>query len=106
MLDTGLTDRDGPRVLTIHCLVGAYASSRPDACAILAAGRDPLSFARLEDQFRYVGDVLRGMDIGVADRVAIILPDGVEAAVTILAVAANAVADTLNPALRVPMPCS
>jgi acyl-CoA synthetase (AMP-forming)/AMP-acid ligase II len=70
----------------------------PDAPAILAPGRAPLSYGRLYQHIEQTGRVLRGMGLGRHDRVAVVLPNGPEMAVALLAVAASAVCAPLNPA--------
>jgi acyl-CoA synthetase (AMP-forming)/AMP-acid ligase II len=73
----------------------------PDAPAILAPGRAPLTYRRLYQQIEKVGDVLRAMGIGSRDRVALVLPNGPELPVAIFAVAACAACAPVNPALGV-----
>jgi acyl-CoA synthetase (AMP-forming)/AMP-acid ligase II len=72
----------------------------PDAPAILAPGRAPLSYGRLYRQVLAIGRTLRAMGIGRHDRVAIVLPNGPDMAVTIVAVAASATCAPLNQAYR------
>jgi acyl-CoA synthetase (AMP-forming)/AMP-acid ligase II len=69
----------------------------PDAPAILAAGRAPLTYARLYQQIDEMGRALRAMGIGRHDRVAVVLPNGPEIPVAILGVTANAVCAPVNP---------
>lgn len=70
----------------------------PHAPAILAPGRLPLSYGRLHEHIEYTGRTLRSLGIGRKDRVAIVLPNGPEMALAVLAVAANATCIPLNPA--------
>src|SRR5262245_55122025 len=72
----------------------------PDAPAILAPGRVPLSFGRLYHHIKEVERRLRAMGIGRHDRIAIALPNGPEAAVATLAAAASAICAPINPAYR------
>ena len=71
-----------------------------DRAAILAPGREPLSFAALRALVRDTVASLNRLAIGRGDRVAIVLPNGPEMAATFVAVAAGAVAAPLNPAYR------
>jgi acyl-CoA synthetase (AMP-forming)/AMP-acid ligase II len=79
-------------------LLEYQANRTPYASAILAPGRAPLSYARLYQHIHHVERALRAMGIGRHDRVAVVLPNGPEMAVAILAVAAGAVCAPMNPA--------
>ena len=71
-----------------------------DRAAILAPGREPLSFAALRALVRDTVASLNRLAIGRGDRVAIVLPNGPEMAAVFVAVAAGAVAAPLNPTYR------
>jgi acyl-CoA synthetase (AMP-forming)/AMP-acid ligase II len=75
-----------------------HARNNPDAAAILAPAREPLSYRRLHQHIGAIGHMLRTMGIGREDRVAVMLPNGPELAVAILAVASNAACAVVNPA--------
>jgi acyl-CoA synthetase (AMP-forming)/AMP-acid ligase II len=75
-----------------------HAERTPDAPAILAPGRAPLAYGHLYRHVNRVGNILRAMGLGRHDRVAVVLPNGPEMAVAILAVAANATCAPMNPA--------
>ena len=79
-------------------LLEHQAERIPDAPAILAPGRAPLSYGRLYQHIDQMGRTLRAMGIGRRDRVAVVLPNGPELAVAILTVEACAVCAPLNPA--------
>ena len=79
-------------------LLEHQAKRIPDAPAILAPGRAPLTYGRLYQHVEQMGRTLRAMGIGRHDRVAVVLPNGPEMAVAILAVAASAVCVPMNPA--------
>jgi oxalate---CoA ligase len=81
-------------------LLERHARHIPDAPAILAPGRVPLSYGRLYQHIDEIGRTLRAMGIGRHDRVAVMLPNGPEMAVAILTVEACAVCAPLNPAYR------
>src|SRR5262245_18785704 len=70
----------------------------PDAAAILAPGRAALTYRRLYQQIDTMGRTLRAMGIGSHDRIAVVLPNGPEAAVAILTVMARAARAPMNPA--------
>jgi acyl-CoA synthetase (AMP-forming)/AMP-acid ligase II/acyl carrier protein len=75
-----------------------HAKRTPDAPAILAPGRSPLTYSRLYQHIDKVGNTLRAMGLGRHDRVVVILPNGPDLAVAVLAVAASATCAPLNPA--------
>lgn len=76
-----------------------YRSNRtPNASAILAPGRLPLSYGHLYEHIENTGRTLRSLGIGRKDRVALVLPNGPEMASAILALAASATCVPLNPA--------
>ena len=81
-------------------LLEHHARSMPDAPAILAPGRAPLAYGLLYQQIDKVGRALRSMGIGRHDRVVVVLPNGPEMAVAILAVASSAACVSMNPAYR------
>lgn len=79
-----------------------YQAQRiPDAPAILAQGRAPLTYRRLYQHIDTTGWTLRTMGIGRRDRVAVVLPNGPELALAILTVAASATCAPVNPAFGV-----
>ncbi len=86
--------------LTIRGLLQALAAQIPDAPALLAPGRAPLSYSRLFDQVDRTLTALRAGGIGRESRVATVLRNGPEAAAAFLAVAAGAACAPLNPAYR------
>ncbi|MHB9133120.1 MAG: AMP-binding protein [Armatimonadota bacterium] len=86
--------------MTIAALLAAQAAERPDAPAILAPGRDPLTYRRLYEGVGEAVLALNRMGIGRGDRVAVVLPNGPEMAMVFLAVSSAAVCAPLNPAYR------
>ena len=78
-------------------LLSHYERNAPDRPAILARGRPPMTFGGLWIQANDVVRKLRGIGLGRADRVAVVLPGGPEAAVAMITVAAGAVCVPLNP---------
>ena len=74
-----------------------HAHSTPDRDAILAPGRPPLTFGKLWACAEKTLATLRSAGIGRDDRVAVILPDGPDAAAVIVSVAAASVCVPLNP---------
>src|SRR2546427_11089062 len=84
--------------LSIPRLLQEQATRNPDALAILAPGRTPLAYGRLQRHIDDVVHTLHTMGLGRNDRVALVLPNGPEMAVAFLAVAAGATCVPLNPA--------
>jgi acyl-CoA synthetase (AMP-forming)/AMP-acid ligase II/acyl carrier protein len=77
-------------------LLSDYGRKAPDRYAILAPGRLPMTYGALWMQANEVTRSLRSIGVGRADRVAVVLPDGPEAAVAMITVAAGAVCVPLN----------
>jgi acyl-CoA synthetase (AMP-forming)/AMP-acid ligase II len=90
----GLAKASGARV-TIH-LVAEHAANKPAAFALLAPERRPLTYAQLYAEIRKHARVLRAIGISREDRIALLLPNGPEAAVSLLATSAIAVCAPLN----------
>src|SRR5258708_4362308 len=85
---------------TIRALLAAHASRSPDRAAIRAPDRNALSYAELHGASLAVAAALRERGIAPSDRVALALPNGPEAAVAFLAVAAAATCAPLNPSYK------
>src|SRR5215472_2169645 len=90
--------RSAVRFSSLLHILEHQARRIPDAPAILAPGRAPLSYGRLYGHVEQTGRTLRALGIGCHDRVAMVLPNGPEMAVAILAVAGNAACAPINPA--------
>ena len=90
--------RNALRHLCIPYLLANYAERTPDALAILAPGRAPLTYGRLQQHIDDVLQMLHGLGLGRHDRIALVLPNGPEMAVAFLTVAAGATCVPLNPA--------
>jgi oxalate---CoA ligase len=84
--------------LSLHDVLATRAERDPEAIAIGAPGRRPLTYGRLRRHIAHVMKTLNAMGLGRNDRVAIVLPNGPEMAVAFLAVAAGATSAPLNPA--------
>lgn len=81
-------------------IVDLLSRGAADAPAILAPGRPALDYAALRAMLPQVTGALRARGIGPEDRVAIVLPNGPEAATAFLALACAAATAPLNPAYR------
>ncbi|HET7006811.1 MAG TPA: AMP-binding protein, partial [Candidatus Binatia bacterium] len=85
---------------TIFHSVAAQAEQHPNAVALEAPGRKPLTYTRLRDQMGYVVEVLNSHCIGRGDRVAVVLPGGSDLATVSLGVLAGATLAPLNPEFK------
>jgi len=81
----------------IHALLCARALEAPDAAAVLAPARAPLTYRRLLLQVETTAQALAEMGLGRSARIATLLPNGPEAAVSFLAIASSATIAPLNP---------
>ncbi len=86
-------------IRTVHRLLESHAARMPDATAIIAPGRSPLSYRELLRQTQYVVSVLNSAGVGRNDVVAVALPNGPELATALFGVMAGATCAPLNPAL-------
>ena len=73
----------------------------PDAVAILAPSRVPLTYAYLGEEISSLTQILNNLGIGRNDRVALVVPNGPESALAFLAIACCSSCAPLNPAYRV-----
>jgi acyl-CoA synthetase (AMP-forming)/AMP-acid ligase II/acyl carrier protein len=92
--------RESARTPSFACLQDLlfhYGRNAPDRRAILAPGRLPMTYGALLLQTRDVVRGLRSVGVGRTDRVAVVLPNGPEATVAMVAIAAGAVCVPLNP---------
>jgi len=96
---TGATDASPD--LCISQLIETQARRTPEAIAIAAPGRTPLTYNHLHRQIVDTVKKLNAMGVRRHDRVALALPNGPEMAVAFLAVAAGATCAPLNPAYQV-----
>ncbi len=86
--------------MSIYELLADQATLRPEATAMIAPDRHPLSYQELFAQIESTMTALNARGIGRNDRVALVLPDGPETAVCFLAVSAAATSAPLNPRYR------
>ncbi len=87
-----------PQHVCLHELLEDQARRIPEALAIVAPERTPLTYRRLRAHVDDVGQRLHAMGLGRHDRIALVLPNGPEMAVASLAVAAHATCAPLNAA--------
>jgi acyl-CoA synthetase (AMP-forming)/AMP-acid ligase II len=78
-------------------LISVHAGRRPGALALLSPGRLPLTYARLRAEIQDHARTLRAMGISREDRVALLLPNGPEAALGFLATSEVSICAPLNP---------
>lgn len=89
-----------PQHPSIYRMLEAWAERSPEAIAIAAPGRSPLTYGRLHNQVEYAVKTLNASGVGRNDCVALMLPNGPEMAVAFLGVAAGATCAPLNPTYR------
>jgi acyl-CoA synthetase (AMP-forming)/AMP-acid ligase II len=82
---------------TVFDMLQAQAEQRPQAIALQAPQRPPLSYGQLFNHLTEIITQLNHFGIGRNDRVAIVLPNGPEMVTTFLGVAAAATCAPLNP---------
>ena len=85
---------------TIREIIQEAAAENGDQAALLAVDGQQVSYADLLRQVEATRRQLRGLGIGAADRLAIVLPNGLEMALTFIGVAASAAAAPMNPGYR------
>lgn len=85
---------------SIFDILAQQAQKAPDAEAITAPDRPSMSYRGLFEHIEATIGVLNALGIGRKDRVALVLPNGPEMAVSFLAVSACATSAPLNPAYR------
>ena len=84
---------------TIGSAISRHVAAQAERPAIVMARDDLLTFGALGAEIAAFGNVLRENGLGSSAKVAIVLPDGVELALAIVATAAHAIAVPLNPKL-------
>ena len=82
---------------TIIGIIAEYATSNPQAEAILAPGRNSLNYLSLHEHINKTALALTCAGIGSKDRIAVVLPNGPEMATCFLSVSAVCVCAPLNP---------
>jgi acyl-CoA synthetase (AMP-forming)/AMP-acid ligase II/aryl carrier-like protein len=93
--------RASRRFSSIAEIIRFYARTAPGRHALLGPGIAPLTYGALWTQAKDVIRGLRRLGIRRTDRVAVVLPDGPDAAVATVAIAAGAVCVPLNPRFTV-----
>ena len=84
----------------IECLLREQARQIPDAVAIVAPGREPLTYAGLLEQVENAVRTFHQLGLERRDRVALVLSNGPEIAVCFVALASAFICAPLNPASR------
>ena len=81
-------------------LIDLIAGGKPDHPAIIIPDGPIVTYEALRSQVAELAAQLEGTGIGSGDRVAIVLPNGIEMIISFLAVASIATAAPLNPAYK------
>jgi len=85
---------------SLSALLKAQARTTPEAAAIGAPGRTPLTYAGLLLQAETTVRALRDFGVNRNDRVALVLPNGPELAASFVSVACGAMCAPLNPSFK------
>lgn len=85
---------------TIAGVITAWAKRTPNAIAVRAPERAPLTYGQLGRELARVNAMLNTLAVQRNERIALVLPNGPEMAVAFLGVAASATAAPLNPGYR------
>jgi acyl-CoA synthetase (AMP-forming)/AMP-acid ligase II len=85
---------------SISDLIKKQSSKNPEAIAISAPGRNPLTYGRLSTFMNEIVKQLNDLGFGRNDRLAIVLPNGPEMAVAFLTVSTCATSAPLNSGYR------
>jgi acyl-CoA synthetase (AMP-forming)/AMP-acid ligase II/thioesterase domain-containing protein/acyl carrier protein len=85
---------------TIAGVLHHWEEATPDAPALLAPGREPLTYGRLAQQVRETAEQLRSLGVDRYDRIALVYPNGPELAAGFLGIASAAVCAPLNHTYR------
>ena len=83
--------------LCLHDLLAWYGRTTPGAIAILAPGQPPVTYGALSARVNEAVQRLQTLGLRRTDRVAVVLPNGPDAAVAMTAAAIAAVCVPLNP---------
>ena len=82
---------------TIYQLLRTRAQDSPEAIALVSPGREPITYRQLLIQIDAIIESLGALGIGRHDRVALVLPNGIESAVAFLGISCAAISVPLNP---------
>jgi acyl-CoA synthetase (AMP-forming)/AMP-acid ligase II len=82
---------------TIYQLLRTWAEVTPHAIAIVSPGHEPITYLQLFNQVDSIIKTLSETGIARNDRIAIVLPNGVELAALLLGVSCAAISVPLNP---------
>ncbi len=88
------------RFETIPTLLSTQAERRPHACAIQTPDAEELSYRDLHQRAISISRQLRALGLGKRSRVVIVLPNGLNMSVMLLAVTSTSIAAPLNPFYR------
>src|ERR1044072_5877396 len=83
---------------TLYDLIHAQGIDAPESTAVADIKNERITYGNLVDRLNCAIADLKGLGITSHDRVAIVLPNGIDLAVTFLAVASVTAAAPLNPA--------
>src|SRR5262245_52994857 len=88
------------RFATIPDLLTVQAERHAGACAMQTTAADELSYRDLHQRVKNISSQLRALGLGRRSRVSIVLPNGLDMSVMLLAVSSTSIAAPLNPSYR------
>lgn len=97
MTKNEINSTEDAQSLCVFSMLKYQASQCPDHLAILSPDRPPLTYLKLYQQVLNIAQVLHQAGLGRFDRIAIVLPNGADMAVAVLAVSSCAICAPLNP---------
>ena len=100
MVCTSVDSKSIYRFETIPNLLTAQAERRAGACAIQTPSAEELSYGDLHQRINNISSQLRALGLGRRSRVVIVLPNGMNMSVMLLAVTSTSIAAPLNPSYR------
>jgi amino acid adenylation domain-containing protein len=87
-----------PTQRTLYSMICERSASSPEALAILALDRQPITYRQLADQIAFISLQLNQLGFRHTDRIAVALPNGPEMLAAYLTVSAVCACAPLNPA--------
>lgn len=81
-------------------MLSNHAKNSPDAIALLAPDRQPVTYGALFDAIIRINQYLTSKGISSGDRIALVMPNGLDMAITFLGILSTSAVAPLNPAYK------
>ena len=85
---------------TIYSIIRAWAQDTPEAIALVSPGRAPITYRQLLIQTDSIIESLSALGFGRNDRIAMVLPNGIETVAIFVGVSCAAIGVPLNPSYQ------